>query len=229
MWEWLSRNGFFSPLNNVESLMFSTELGCDPDAAVWNHLKGSWNLALQTLGWGRYLAERDEQVPVLWQAATTNPFLSEGYRLLTQEPESWPVSRECEYPDESNVGQVLERAGASAGKVQGQFGTKPAWPAQPGDVRYTGIMMPQTETLYLRLRYSKFSPPSTPILIFLDDETTPRASIVPVDQGSWETFAWTEPILLGSVAEGVHALKFATEGQEFGVADLDSFTLSDGP
>jgi beta-glucosidase len=82
MWNWLIDNGYFSPLNNVESLMFPTNSGCDSAALVWNPLKGSWNLSLQTLGWGRYLAERNGQIPIVWQATTTNPFLHKGYRLL---------------------------------------------------------------------------------------------------------------------------------------------------
>ena len=65
MWAWLIKNGFVSPLNNVESLMFPAGSGCDPAAAVWNSPKScSWNLSLQTLGWGRYLAERRGQTPV---------------------------------------------------------------------------------------------------------------------------------------------------------------------
>ncbi len=55
MWDWLIENGHFSPLNNVESLMFPVDLNCDPANIEWNQLKGSWNLSLQTLGWGRYL------------------------------------------------------------------------------------------------------------------------------------------------------------------------------
>jgi hypothetical protein len=82
MWDWLIDAGYFSPLNNVESLMFGTGSDCDTDELVWNHLKGSWNLSLQTLGWGRYLAERAGQVPVLWNAATASPFLRRGYEIL---------------------------------------------------------------------------------------------------------------------------------------------------
>lgn len=85
MWAWLMTSGFLSPLNNVESLMFPADAGCDPSEAVWNHLKGSWNLSLQTLGWGRYLAERRGQVSVLWQALTENAFLRNGYRLLASD------------------------------------------------------------------------------------------------------------------------------------------------
>jgi hypothetical protein len=82
MWDWLINYGYFSPLTNVESLMFRAGSGCDSATLVWNQLKGSWNLSLQTLGWGRYLAERDGQVPILWQATTANPLLSKGYSLL---------------------------------------------------------------------------------------------------------------------------------------------------
>ena len=82
MWDWLIQNGYFTPLNNVENSTFPTQPNCDSNTVIWNQLKGSWNLALQTLGWGRYLAERDGQVPMLWQAATTNSFLKTGYQRL---------------------------------------------------------------------------------------------------------------------------------------------------
>jgi hypothetical protein len=88
MWDWLIENGYFSPLTNVESLMFQTDSNCDTTEPVWNQLKGSWNLSLQALGWGRYLAERDGQVPVLWQAATENSLFSNGYLLLASNEES---------------------------------------------------------------------------------------------------------------------------------------------
>jgi hypothetical protein len=235
MWDWLIANGLFSPLNNVESLMFPTDTRCDPTAIVWNHLKGSWNLALQTLGWGRYLAERDEQVPILWQAAETNSLLRRGYVLLesggtisapASTPGAWSYERECEYPDEETVGQMLERSNASGLKVHGQFGTVPAWPAKSGYVRFDSIPIPQTDSLFLALRYSKYSSSSVPILIYIDDELTPRATFVPIDQGDWNRFTWTEPILLGSVELGLHSLRFATDGQEFGVADLDRLVLA---
>jgi len=86
MWEWLINHGFFSPLNNVESLMFSGKSGCDADSVVWNQLKGSWNLALQTLGWGRYLAERRGEFPILWSATMANPLLHAGHFLLSKAP-----------------------------------------------------------------------------------------------------------------------------------------------
>jgi hypothetical protein len=82
MWGWLMDGGYFSPLNNVESLMFEAGSDCGSRKLVWNHLKGSWNLSLQTLGWGRYLAERAGQVPVLWEAAKGTAFLRQGYEVL---------------------------------------------------------------------------------------------------------------------------------------------------
>ena len=86
MWDWLIEKGFFSPLNNVESLSFPTNESCDYSTVVWNQLKGSWNLSLQTLGWGRCLAERAGRTSVLWQAVTMNPLLHGGYGLLTPNP-----------------------------------------------------------------------------------------------------------------------------------------------
>jgi hypothetical protein len=82
MWTWLINEGPLSPLNNVESLMFPTTTNCTASDMKWNHQKGSWNLALQTLGWGRYLAKKRGQVPILWQAARADVFLDNGYELL---------------------------------------------------------------------------------------------------------------------------------------------------
>jgi hypothetical protein len=113
--------------------------------------------------------------------------------------------------------------------VHGQFGTVPAWPAQPGYVEYKNIKIPGSDHLFLKLRYSKYSSSSVHILVYLDDELAQRAAILPVDQGSWDKFVWTDAIDLGSVKRGVHSIKFYTDGQEFGVADLDKFTLTTKP
>jgi hypothetical protein len=53
-----------------------------------NQLKGSWNLALQSLGWGRYIAERDGKIPATWQATKLNPFLKKGYLLIAPDESS---------------------------------------------------------------------------------------------------------------------------------------------
>ena len=83
VWNWLIQNGYFTPLNNVESLTFTNEADCRPENVQWNQLKGSWNLSLQTLGWGRYLSEQQEGKFTLWQSAEVNPFLKSGYGMLT--------------------------------------------------------------------------------------------------------------------------------------------------
>jgi hypothetical protein len=82
MWTWLINETSFSPLNNVESLLFPDGSPCTAEGIEWNHLKGSWNLALQTLGWGNYLLQRDRQIPVTQQATVHNTFLRSGYSLL---------------------------------------------------------------------------------------------------------------------------------------------------
>lgn len=245
MWDWLIANGFFSPMNNVESLAFPEAGNCDPAAVEWNQLKGSWNLSLQTLGWGRYLAERNGQTPILWQAVETNPLLHKGYALLsagsptspiltpanlpTPTPGLWSFERECEHPDNATVGNTINRSNASGLLVHGQFGTVPAWPPQSGYVQYDNISLSQTGELYVKLRYSKHSPTTIPIFVFLDDEQSARAAINPSNQGDWNIFAWTEPIPLGSVDAGVHSIKFYTDGQQYGVADLDKFVLFSEP
>jgi hypothetical protein len=77
LWEWLEERGLSTPLNGVESLMFVDEPACED--VVWNSLKGSWNLSLQTLGWGRLLAgENHPLYAVMW----SNDLLSRGYRAM---------------------------------------------------------------------------------------------------------------------------------------------------
>ena len=94
MWAWLINDGHFSPLNNVESLMFPSGSSCEAANAEWNHLKGSWNLTLQTLGWGRYLALRNGETPVLWRSSLSDPLLRAGYRLLVPAASAYlPVAR----------------------------------------------------------------------------------------------------------------------------------------
>lgn len=77
-WNWMTGQGLFTPLNNVESLMYVDEPGCSD--IVWNSLKGSWNLGLQTLGWGNYLLQGDNP---LYQAMYANDFLRQAYIFVT--------------------------------------------------------------------------------------------------------------------------------------------------
>ncbi|MBI5953618.1 MAG: hypothetical protein HY865_18340 [Chloroflexi bacterium] len=142
---------------------------------------------------------------------------------------AWMVEREGEHPDEATVGMVLQRADASGQMVHGQFGTIPAWPAQPGYVKYDNIKTPRVDHLFLKLRYSKHSSSDVFIFIYLDDELTPRAKLLPVNQSSWDKFVWTDAIDLGSVTRGTHSIKFYTDGQMYGVADLDKFVLTERP
>jgi len=151
------------------------------------------------------------------------------WAFLSSKKTAWTYEREGEYPDEFTVGLVLQRSSASAQMVHAQFGTVPVWPAQPGYVKYNDIKISHADHLFLKLRYSKYSSSSIPILVYLDEELERRAAILPIDQGSWDKFVWTDAIDLGSVERGVHSIKFYTDGQEFGVADLDKFILTTEP
>ena len=151
--------------------------------------------------------------------------------LITR-PTAWEsYERECEYPDQATVGQLIWRSNASGSKVHGQFGTTAdsPWPAKSGYVVYKGISIPQTGQLYLKIRYSKNTPSAAPILVYLDDEPEPRASIFLADQQNWDQFIWTELIPLNEVRSGVHTLKLTTVGQDYGVADLDKLVLTKNP
>jgi hypothetical protein len=76
-WTWLEGQSLLTPLNNVESLMFVDDPACH--TIVWNSLKGSWNLGLQTLGWGNYLLQDDNP---LYQAVWSNDLLRYAYGLM---------------------------------------------------------------------------------------------------------------------------------------------------
>ena len=139
----------------------------------------------------------------------------------------WEHAWEAENTDDFSVGGTIPRSNACGLSVHGQFGTinAPPWSSQAGFAKYTNIDVPQTVELYVRARYSKNSPSSKPIDIYLDDETVPRGSFTPLDQGSWNSFAWTDPIDLGSVDAGLHDVTLYTDGQQYGVADLDLIQL----
>lgn len=136
-------------------------------------------------------------------------------------------TREAEYPDQSSTGQMIHRSNASGGQVHGQIGcaSDAPWPAKSGYVKYANLKTPQTDHLYLVLRYSKHSPPSVPVDIYVDDEAQPRVSFRPDDQGDWNRFAVSNEIDLGSVTEGTHSITLKVEGQQYGVFDLDYLVL----
>ncbi|MDI6735353.1 MAG: choice-of-anchor Q domain-containing protein [bacterium] len=168
----------------------------------------------------------DSQKPNLkWNIGT---MVSNSSEILTfQSKVAQPYTRECEYPDEWTVGGMIWRSNASESKVHGQFGCEgsPPYSGKAGYVKYKNINLPGSEHLYLTLRYSKNSSSSVPIRVYLDEETTPRASFYPVNQGNWNSFTETAAIDLGAVTTGIHSIKFETNGQQYGVADLDKFTI----
>jgi DNA-binding CsgD family transcriptional regulator len=149
----------------------------------------------------------------------------------TQKQGTWRFEREAEYPDEFTVGQDLDRSNASSKKVHGQFGAESAspWNAKPGFVKYYNINVEQGGFLYLQIQYSKYSRSFIPILIYIDNEQNPRKSFYPADQGDWNKFTLTERISLGEVEKGTHSITFSTNGQDYGVADLDKFILITDP
>ncbi len=136
MWDQLIDLGLFSPLNNVESLAFGVGSDCSSEHLEWNSLKGSWNLTLQTLGWGRYLEERNGQIPILWQAMKANPFLNHGYLLLAPNE---PTPAEYSGDTRESVAMMLTR-------LQNKCAGEPLhrW-SLPGTYRYSsGITFIQT-------------------------------------------------------------------------------------
>ncbi len=143
----------------------------------------------------------------------------------------WRYEKEAEFPDYFTVGKDMDRTNASGEKVHGQFGTQSVepWSPQAGLVEYYNIEIPKNGELYLQLRYSKYSRSWVPILVYLDDEPTPRASIYPIDQGDWNNFTQTDWVSLGKIKRGVHTLRFFTNGEQYGVADLDKFILTTEP
>jgi hypothetical protein len=111
---------------------------------------------------------------------------------------------------------------ASQKKVLGYFGAGQYALGKPGFVRYA-VSVPQAGNLYLRIRYSKHSDACCAIDIYVDDEL--RASFTPGSTGDWNRFAcWRGS--LGAVAGGAHTLTLVTQGQTYGVADLDVFSAT---
>lgn len=135
-------------------------------------------------------------------------------------------TRECEYPDDHDVGQMVQRNSASESKAHGLFGcdTSEPWPVKAGYVEYNNIELDSADHLYVILRYSKNSESTTSINIYLDGEL--RATFIPENQGDWDTFTETLPIDLGQITADTYTIRFSTEGQQYGVADLDRFSLS---
>jgi DNA-binding CsgD family transcriptional regulator len=178
-----------------------------------------------------YKKDRKQKVPSWLFVLLLITFLIVIGLMISLNAKPWSYEREAEFPDRFTVGQDVDRSNASGAKVHGQFGTigLEPWSAQSGFATYYNIEIPKDSELYLKLRYSKFSEASVRILVYLDSETDPRNTILPDDQGDWNTFAWTEWIALGKISKGTHSIMFYTDGQEFGIADLDQFILTTEP
>ncbi len=171
-----------------------------------------------TTGWP-FMLQPPAPTPTPTSTPTSTPTPFEGYE------------RECEYPDAHTVGQMIWREKASSAMVHGQFGTTASspYPAKSGYVIYNDVILQNKSLVYLKLLYSKNSPASVPILIYLDEEQVPRARLSLVNQNDWDKFAWTNSVSLQTISGGRHSIKFQTDGQEYGVADLDKFVLSASP
>jgi hypothetical protein len=152
--------------------------------------------------------------------------------LPRPEPKDWSsYTHECEELSYESDDLVVAQPNASGQKVLARFGVSKSadWKDNGDSVWYHNILTPRLNQVYLKLRYSKDSPASVPILVYIDYEPSPRAIFYPVDQHSWDKFAWTEPIPLGPVSSGEHFLRLATDGQDNGVADLDELILTSSP
>ncbi len=107
LWTWLVDNNLFTPLNNVESFLFiDGNTSCTPDNIRWNSLKGSWNLALQTVGWGNYLLR--DQGPALWLATRQSPYLYAGYLVLVPNTLPWLTLNLTQVREDDNVNQAVD-------------------------------------------------------------------------------------------------------------------------
>lgn len=96
---------------------------------------------------------------------------------------------EGEYPTSATVGQLIHRSNASNKRDWGQFGCTPnSYIAIPGNVVYE-IEDLTPGTKYLRIRYSKHSPSTVPVIVKVNGEVI--TSFVPVNQGSWESFTYS--------------------------------------
>ncbi len=146
---------------------------------------------------------------------------------LTQSPLAAPSlykTHEGEWWTEKTCGRYISRPNASLNAVYGQFGTtsEPPWNSQPCTVSYE-VYTASTDPLSMRIRYSKHSNSDVSIRIFINN--IEQASFVPNNQGCWDCFTETDIIVLGSVTEGIQRISFITEGQQYGVAEIDHFQL----
>lgn len=131
------------------------------------------------------------------------------------------IKYQCESPDSQTVGKVIWRSGASNYCVWGQFGcfSDSPYNAKAGSVWFKNLNF--EGTVYLKVRYSKYSASTVPIEIYLDGKTI--GSFQPLNQGSWTNYGESDWI---EIKHTPKMLSFYTKGQSYGTADLDCFWLS---
>ena len=136
------------------------------------------------------------------------------------------LEKECEQYNTSTIGQPISRNNASNGKAFGQFGCieENGYEAKAGYVEYQNINIPSIKNLFIKIRYSKNNYSGEKIDIHLDGIM--KESFTPKNTGGLNFFDSTEYINLGAVRNGRHIIKFFTNGQRGGTADLDKFILS---
>jgi hypothetical protein len=111
-WEFLKQQGAISPLNVVESVYVVSDSGVN--RAVWNPLKGAWNLLLAGLGHARAVSGELAYLP--YRAAVDNSFLAMGIARLTS------VALAADFNTGTFAGSGFFPAGGSTGRFVGALG-----------------------------------------------------------------------------------------------------------
>jgi len=98
----------------------------------------------------------------------------------------------CENPTGSSVGSKINRTHANDGYVWGQFGCEaiPDYLIKAGEVWYTDNGIPAYGPLYIKIQYSKNTPATVPIEIFIQEDK--KTEFTPANTGNWDTFTSTD-------------------------------------
>jgi hypothetical protein len=151
LWNWMEVTSILTPLNNVESLMFIDEpAACEE--VVWNGLKGSWNLGLQTLGWGRLLTGSDNP---LYTGMLANDILSGGYSRMSPTPPPPPDSDGDGFTDAQETFMGTDPQAACAGTATADDeGPPDAWPVDANDDQFVSLF----DVLPMKQHFNTTSP-----------------------------------------------------------------------
>lgn len=232
LWQWLEEKHLVSPLNNVESLMVVDPSFCEE--IVFNSLKGSWNLGLQTLGWGRLLL-KDENP--LYAAMRSNELLQHGYDLMVTEPTPQPTV--LPMPVAQIVLQVESGNGCGPGYEpvmcrENASGQRTVL-LKSGQSRTLTLNMPSPGGIYsITLRYSNDGPTAPPDIIDLMLDGTNIGQITTIDTrgGVYKEpgTGWNEftSATVGSflISPGSHQLDVRASFTDFYGVEPDKVTLS---